>query len=252
MSIYSIYFSPTGGTKKVMDILAGEWKDGKTRSLDLSGASVSDEKYSFKKEDICLIGVPAFGGRVPDVAAQRLRSMSGGGAGAVLVVVYGNRAYDDTFAELADLAVECGFEVKAGIAAVAEHSIMRQYAKGRPDAQDVRELKEFAREIQRNWETQKKAELPGNRPYRSYDGVPFKPKADKRCNGCGGCARECPVQAIPKENPSKTDKEKCISCMRCIAVCPRHARKLNPVMLYVASHKMKKLFEGRKPNELFQ
>lgn len=27
----------------------------------------------------------------------------------VLVVVYGNRAYDDAFAELKDLAVDCGF-----------------------------------------------------------------------------------------------------------------------------------------------
>ena len=40
MNVYSLYFSPTGGTKRVMDILAGEWKN--KVELDLS---VPDKNY---------------------------------------------------------------------------------------------------------------------------------------------------------------------------------------------------------------
>lgn len=249
MSIYSIYFSPTGGTKKVMDILAGEWQD--VREIDLTRADMDYSEYHLQKEDVCLIGVPSYGGRVPQVIIERLRKMQNDGAAAVMVVVYGNRAYDDTFLELKHVLRERHFKVKAGIAAVAEHSIMHQYGKGRPDTHDVEELKKFAQDIQSAWENLQEAAVPGNQPYREYNGVPFKPKAGKGCSGCGTCEKLCPVQAIPAENPSEVDEEKCISCMRCISVCPKQVRKINPIMLLAASQKLKKACSGRKKNELF-
>ena len=43
-----------------------------------------------------------------------------------LIVVYGNRAYDDTFVELQDVLTGAGFVCIAAVAATAEHSIMRQ------------------------------------------------------------------------------------------------------------------------------
>ncbi|MBD9336332.1 MAG: 4Fe-4S dicluster domain-containing protein, partial [[Ruminococcus] faecis] len=71
------------------------------------------------------------------------------------------------------------------------------------------------------------------------------------CGSCGLCAAKCPSGAIPSDNPKQTDKDKCISCMRCISVCPTHSRKLNPLMLAAASQKLKKACSGRKENELF-
>ena len=54
--------------------------------------------------------------------------MKGGSARAILITVYGNRAYDDTFAELQDILQNAGFSCIAAIAAIAEHSIMHQFA----------------------------------------------------------------------------------------------------------------------------
>ena len=93
--------------------------------------------------------------------------------------------------------------------------------------------------------------VPGNYTYRKYSGVPFKPKGNRLCNRCGICAKSCPLQAIPSNDPKQVDKSKCISCMRCISVCPTHSRKLNPLMLAAASQKLKKACSGRKENELF-
>jgi len=227
MSVYSMYFSPTGGVKKVMDILTEGLSIG--RQIDLSAADVDYSAYSFRSEDVCLIGVPSFGGRVPFIGLERLRQTRAKGAMAVVVVVFGNRAYDDTLLELKNEAIACGYMVGAAVAAVAEHSIMRQYGEGRPDAQDEAELRQFSKEIAElitNRKSVKDFAVPGSSQYREYGGVPFKPNADKSCTKCGLCAEKCPVQAIPHDNPASLDKEKCISCLRCITICHRTPENL--------------------------
>lgn len=77
------------------------------------------------------------------------------------------------------------------------------------------------------------------------------PKPTKECTKCGLCAAECPVQAIDKENPKKINEKACISCMRCISVCPHSARKVNPVMLSAVGLVLKKVCSERKDCELF-
>lgn len=253
MSVYEITFSPTGGTKKVADIFT-EAFSGERTYVDLISQKTDYSVYSFGAEDICIVSVPSYGGRVPDIAARRLSQMKGSGAKAVLIAVYGNRDYDDTFAELQDVLEEAGFVCIAGVAAVAEHSIMRQFAAGRPDEQDERELAEFAVRIRTAMEEGSISgdlKLPGNRPYREYGGVPMKPQVGKACVRCGYCAGECPVGAIPADDPSKTDSEKCISCMRCIALCPQKARSVNKALLATGSMALKKACSGYKKNELF-
>ena len=253
MSVYKITFSPTGGTQKVSDLFT-EAFSAESTYIDLTSHSADFSAYSFGAEDICIVSVPSYGGRVPGVAASRLGQMKGNGARAVLIVVYGNRAYDDTFAELQDVLLSSGFVCAAGVAAVAEHSIMRQFAAGRPDGKDAEELAEFAVRIRKAMEEgtlQTELKLPGNRPYREYGGVPMKPQAGKSCVECGLCAEKCPVEAIPAAKPSTTDTEKCISCMRCIAVCPQKARSVNKALLTAGSMKLKKACSGYKRNELF-
>lgn len=250
MKTYEIFFSPTGGTKRVADCVAAALSEAPV-PVDLTVRAPAS--LCLTEEDLAILAVPSYGGRVPALAAERLAGLPGHGARAVLVCVYGNRAYEDTLAELQDLAEKAGFRVTAGIAAVAEHSIARQYGAGRPDADDCRQLTDFARQIAR-----KLAEgpntvpaLPGNRPYKKAGGAGLVPKPTAACTACGVCARECPARAIDSQNPKKVDGKACISCMRCISVCPQHARKANGLMLALVGAALKKPCAGRKENELF-
>ena len=111
MSNYSICFSPTGGTKKVADILgnamASDWQE-----IDLCRVVAP---MNLTAEDVCLVSVPSYGGRVPGVALDRLAAIKANGAKAVLVCVYGNREWEDTLTELQDTLNRCGFVCAAAL-----------------------------------------------------------------------------------------------------------------------------------------
>ena len=273
--IYSFYWSPTGGTKKVMDILTEEFfaiakESGQENvqelmSVEFTNRSIYWDVKGIKEDDICFIGVPSYGGRVPAPAINHIEEMKGRGSLVIPVVVYGNRAIDDTMLELKNQLYRSRFYPVAGVAAVAEHSILRQYGAGRPDAQDEKELKEFAAKIWKRLEEVEELRaggkhisyiveefvVPGNDPYVERKLAALQPEAGRKCKGCGLCLEQCPAGAILVENPKETNFDACIGCMRCVQICPNKARSVSSVKLMAAGMKMKKLLEERKENYLY-
>lgn len=247
MGVYKIFFSPTYSTKEVVNIVGDVF--GKSASIDLS-IMYEKENFNFCENDLCIVGVPSYGGRVPKVVLERMDSFKGNGAKAILITTYGNRAYEDTLLELQDFMEEHHFHCIAAIASVAQHSVFPKFAKGRPDVKDREELTLFAHRIQEN-QNGGVLKVPGHHPYKEYNGIPLKPKATSDCKLCGKCASVCPVRAISREHPNQTDKNICISCMRCINICPTHSRTLNPLLSFVASKKLEKVCKTSKSNELF-
>lgn len=253
--MYIALFSPTGGTRKAAEII-GRAIDPQAVEIDLSKTQAEGLPLELGRDEVLLAAVSVFGGRVPAIALERLKGITGHDTPAIPVVVYGNRDYDDALLELKSALESNGFRPVAGIACIAEHSIMHVYATGRPDAADEQVLKQFASQIVDKLKLVKGGipapiEVKGNPDYKPYNGVPLKPHATRDCNRCGTCAALCPVGAIPLDNPQKTDTKKCISCMRCIAVCPHQARKVSKLKVALSTRMLKKACEVRKEPELF-
>ena len=122
------YFSPTGGTKKAGMLLC----EGISWDVEAVDLGKKEEAPREPEGDLVVAAMPVFGGRIPGVAAEKLRTLNGKGKKAVAVAVYGNRAYEDALLELKDILEECGFEVTAAAALVAQHSMVPEVgAEGR-------------------------------------------------------------------------------------------------------------------------
>lgn len=240
-------FSPTGSTRKIADAIA-------------PGAQTIDLLHDVPEQNVhagtpLLAVVPVYAGRVPAVALERLAALRGCNGPAIAVVVYGNRAYDDALAELKAALTAGGFRVIAAAAFIAEHSIVRSIAAGRPDAQDAPALSRFAQEVAvkllRPAEEQTCVEVPGNPTPGERKSMPATPVTGDTCGGCGRCVRECPVNAIPASDPRSTDASRCILCMRCISVCPRRARTLPAPLVAGFTQRLQAVASAPKEPELF-
>lgn len=257
-NVSSFYFSPTKNTKRVMEELTKLWQ-GNCVEYDMTDVSSSPAEYYFLEHELVFIGAPVYSGRIPEPAVKRFQKLHGKDTPAVLVVTYGNRDYDDALLELKLLMEQQGFRILAAAAVVAEHNIIRSIGTGRPDESDDKAIRDFGHQMLKNIEQLNSSyeigavKVKGNIPFREYMRIPLKPKVGKACTQCKVCIRKCPVQAISRTDARVMDEDRCISCMRCIAVCPTHVRGLNPFILYMSSRTLKKKCKvDRKPEFYFE
>ncbi len=127
MKIHQIIFSPTGGTQRVSEFLCQDM--GKESVVtDLCVKAADTQLPNIQEDDLAIIAMPVFAGRVPALAVERLRMVKPNSAKCVVVAVFGNRAYDDALLEIQDVASEISFRDIAAVAAVAEEAKRTQPA----------------------------------------------------------------------------------------------------------------------------
>ena len=98
MTCFQLIFSPTGGTERVAKALTETWPNVQT--IDLSAQNFTAPAVPFGKDDLVLIAMPAFEAMAPQPALDRLALLQGNGARCALAAVYGNRAVDNTLAQM--------------------------------------------------------------------------------------------------------------------------------------------------------
>lgn len=202
-----------------------------------------------------IFAVPVYGGHVAPAALERLQGIRGAGTPAVVLAVYGNRAFGTAAAELA--------------AFVGEHSYSTPdtpIAPGRPDAGDIAAAEAFGAQVREKLAQDTlvpvdaaKLRAPrtpllsqlrfirfvlGYRKRQKRTPVALLPKGDAgRCTQCGRCVAICPTQAITRGDELHTDPARCIRCCACVKGCTFGARTFETPFAAVLARN----FARRKP-----
>lgn len=268
--IHGLCYSATGVTEKVVRALA----EGLEEELGLPqavfhGFRKPDERavdYAFGPGDLVLVGSPTYAGRMPNKIAPDFKArLRGNGALAVAAVTFGNRAFDNSLAELCALLEGNGFHVLAAGAFPGRHAFTDSLGEGRPDWDDKRIIRAFAGEIagklQGLNELPPPVEVPGDpeAPYyipKGLDGEPVKflkakPRTDlSKCCNCGVCARTCPMGAIDRSNVTEVPGT-CIKCQSCVRKCTHHAKYFDDPAFLSHVAMLEKNFREPKEIETF-
>jgi ferredoxin len=254
-----VCFSPTGTTRRILEEIGRGINTTALEELDLTLPVEDAPERVAGRDELVVIGVPVYFGRVAPLAAQRLRRLKADGAPAVTVVVYGNRDFEDALLELSDLAKQAGFVPVGAAAFIGEHSYSTAatpVAVGRPDSEDLAQARAFGEAVRkkiektRDPETLPSLRLPGKMPYREIPSFPdMSPEIiEEFCNLCGQCAAVCPTAAITIDTTVVTDKTRCITCCACVKACPIEARVIKePQLIQVAEWLSSTLQERKSP-----
>ena len=143
LKIYYAYFSPGNTTEKVVSHIASSFQNYPVESINLTDYATRQEDYYFKENELLIIGVPAYGGRVPAPVVDALRHFTGSNTPVVLVATYGNRDIDDTLIELKKNVIDKGFIPVGAASFVCQHTFLKECAEGRPDEEDLK-MAEFS------------------------------------------------------------------------------------------------------------
>ena len=144
-------FSPNGATRTAALRLSKRMADPLALPFSLTDFTLPayrETTYSFTQGELVVFAVPVMAGRVPNKLLPFIRSgFTGGGALAVPLVTFGNRAFDNALIELRNELEASGFHTVGAAALAARHVFSPIMAPGRPDGEDWAALDRFAQEL---------------------------------------------------------------------------------------------------------
>jgi ferredoxin len=226
----------------VIDAIASGIQHIPCETIDLTYPDAVSE-IPLAADELVILGVPVYAGRVAPLAVQRLTAIEGNNTPAVIVVTYGNREFEDALIELRDLAEKAGLKPMAACSFIGEHSFSGSempIAADRPDPVDLATAKAFGARISKklaavsDLKTAHSLKVPGNFPYKEGMGsMPFTPTViHSECTQCAACIPVCPAGAISLETAIEIDQHLCIFCCACVKNCPEAAIKIDadPIM----------------------
>lgn len=265
MSIYSLSFSPTGTSSKILHGITegiGNILDTDIISRNLTFNPIDD--IALNSEDIIIAAAPVYGGKIAPIVKQRLNGIKGNDSKCIVVAVYGNRAFEKATEDFASFMSDCGFLVCGAAAFIGEHSYSTAdtpIAAGRPDSQDMANALDFGKEIALKIKTNELREVDtstltdesvpdessanfrnfviGYQQQQATNPIVYLPDVDfSLCDECGVCYDVCPTEAIAPDR-KEVDPTKCIKCCACVKNCPQGARRYSTPFAEVLSENFK-------------
>jgi len=241
----SLYFSPTGNTKKILEAISRGVGFPSAKAIDITSKKSRDAWSGEIEGNLLLVGVPVWHSTFPAVVLPTLKKLNGEGRYAVPVAVCGHAKYGACLPQVAGILKKQGFKIVAAGNFVAQHSYATDESplgRGRPDEVDLNKAKEFGRRIASKLKSDvsEVVSIYGDtayiqiyqegdvsaqgrmlaESYHAFIKVLASPELNERCSGCQICADSCSTGAIDADT-LLIDDAKCTRCWACVTNCPR-------------------------------
>jgi ferredoxin len=263
--IQSLFFSPTGTTRKVINTISKHIELEIAEPIDLTLPNQRKEWKGEIQGDLLLVGAPIYADTIPSVFLEPLNRLDGGCRWVVPVVVYGNVYHKYGLKELVGLLRYRGFKVLGAGIFIGEHSFNSNtfpIACNRPDAKDLQAMEDLGMKIREKIRVypseiglegiplrvgekylRDRDEWPENRAHR----LAKVSDISNNCTRCNLCVEKCPMKAIESSTLEVNDYE-CVRCFACVRACPTGTRKMifNPDM----TQRVKNLFSNAVKNRM--
>lgn len=275
MKVSMLTFSQTGNTQKV----------GKTIEKVLSNEGFNVEHIGFlhrnkwkpQDADIIGIGCPCFEYFPAVIVPRFLDEMNYDFTGKkAFIYITSGGGPGKTLWHLGKAVRQTGAEVLGGVQIRGMVSVPTKFAQfeGRPNENDLLIAECFSRSLINK--LQKDTPLSPEFLIDKKEGGQFfnilgpiltklkyvitpPPKCDhERCNLCGNCVHECPVDNFSIENKKIAVHSQCIVCYHCWHVCPQNAISMtfSPfdglIERTLCGEKMERHFGNTKPDEVYE
>ncbi len=241
-----VYFSPSGNTRKVADIIANTLNQMGQKAVvfDLAAKDEKDHKelaVDTLNRDGCLwVGSPVYAHHALPQVTDFISGLPVTKTGyAVPFVTYGGVTSGMALYKMGQILTENGFRLLGAAKIVAVHSMMWRFknplGEGHPNDEDKAMVRDLIKAVhekfsnpdrmsaltpdQLNYQPKNSQEAFHHADIKTTKKIfpPMKFDADL-CTECGVCKEECPTRNIVME-PSFQFGDNCIFCYDCVRTC---------------------------------
>jgi len=250
MNIAIIYFSATGNTAKIANIISETLKehdDVNVEDFDITTYSSRNNEINFDQFDAFFFGFPVYAIRAPKILREWLATLKdGNGRKASAFCTYGSAESGIVHHDFREILEKLNFQMVSSAEILAGHTYNRagwDIGRDRPNQDDLNVAKEYTEKTYLRFKdsglVKDQIQLDDskltrfNKSFvkmiaRQEASQQIRPKNPSRngqsCSMCRTCEENCPADAMDADS-GEVDPSKCVACLRCVDNCPDEVLK---------------------------
>jgi flavodoxin/Fe-S-cluster-containing hydrogenase component 2 len=242
MRIALIYFSATGNTAKISEIIKNKLVElgEEVCEHDITSYSSRQNNIDFRNYDFAFFGFPIYAHRIPKIIREWIETLEGYGIPCSLFFTYGGITMGIAHYDTQKRLEKQNFKLISSAEFCAKHTFNLagwNVLENRPEDRDFAVAKEYVLKtldkVNKSDTQSIKFEEPHltEKQLERLDNIPKKGvvppfRIEQKCSMCLKCEKECPNNAMNAEL-GRADDKKCIRCLRCVALCPDNVLQIN-------------------------
>jgi ferredoxin len=244
MKLAIVFFSATKNTRLMSMTIKSEFESlGVIVDMfDITALSDRLKGVNFTSYDAVVFGFPVHSIRAPKVVREWLQTIDGKGKKCAMFFTYGGFFVHPAHYSTQQILTKQNFVVVSSAEYPGAHTFniggWRAFV-GRPNAQDYELVQHYVAVTYRRFTGEDETILEemeksvfSEEELDKFEFFRFKVitqlpgRNSAECSMCGICEEACPTGAMNCET-GQADAEKCIACLRCVALCPDQVLTIN-------------------------